>query len=183
MGQNRTRTVLTQHGGTRFFIVASRIIIGRLLSKQVLCKPFGRWSGGGFEILHVGVKMATGQRHETLRLKRPLIGSQGQVSNREDITKRNHHHQRRRANKGGITSGLVLGEHLDRAESNLILPGGRTAATSLGEPFPAIRCREGGWRRRIFGHHWNHSRRLPVHASTTVVGKHLLHPGKVVGSN
>src|SRR5258708_18865108 len=68
----------------------------RLLSKQVLCKPFGRWSGGGFEILHVGVKMATGQRHETLRLKRPLIGSQGQVSDREDITKRNHHHQRRR---------------------------------------------------------------------------------------
>src|SRR6266436_9919443 len=118
-----------------------RIIIGRLLSKQVLCKPFGRWSGGGFEILHVGVKMATGQRHETLRLKRPLIGSQGQVSDREGITKRNHHHQRRRANKGGITSGLVLGEHLDRAKGNLILPGGRTAATSLGEPFPAVWCR------------------------------------------
>ena len=33
--------------------------MGRLLSKQVLCKPFGRWSGRGFEILHVGVKMAT----------------------------------------------------------------------------------------------------------------------------
>jgi hypothetical protein len=30
--------------------------------------------------------MATGQRHETLRLKRPLIGSQGQVSDREEIT-------------------------------------------------------------------------------------------------
>src|ERR1700738_1955510 len=117
---------------------SSRAGLCRLLSKQVLCKPFGRWSGGGFEILHVGVKMATGQCHETLRLKRPLIGSQGQVSDREDITKRNHHHQRRRANKGGITSGLVLGEHLDRAEGNLILPGGRTAATSLGEPFPAI---------------------------------------------
>jgi hypothetical protein len=54
-------------------------MFGRLLSKQVLCKPFGRWSGGGFEILHVGVKMAPGQRHETLRLKRPFIGSQGHV--------------------------------------------------------------------------------------------------------
>src|SRR3984893_16117659 len=146
MGQNRARTVLAQHGGTRFRgIVASRIIIGRLLSKQVLCKPFGRWSGGGFEILHVGVKMATGQRHETLRLKRPLISSQGQVSDREDITKRNHHHQRRRANKGGITSGLALGEHLDRAEGHLLLPGGRTAATSVGEPSPTLRGREGGW--------------------------------------
>src|SRR4029077_15122871 len=102
---------------------------------------------------------------------------------REDITKCNHYHERRRANKGGIAAGLVLGEHLDRAEGNLILPGGRTAATSLGEPFPAIRCREGGWRRRIFGHHWNHSWRLPGHASMAIVGKHLLHPGKVVGSN
>src|SRR5215471_414711 len=64
--------------------------MGRLLSKRVLCKPFGRWSGGGFEILHVGVKMAAGQRDETLGLKRPLVGSQGQVSDREDITKRNH---------------------------------------------------------------------------------------------
>src|SRR5215471_18076433 len=117
---------------------------GRLLSKQVLCKPFGRGSSGGFEILHVGVKMAASQRHETLRLKRPLIGSQGQVSDREDITKRNHHHQRRRTNKSGIASRLVLGEHFDRAEGHLILPGGCTAATRLGEPFPAIRRREGG---------------------------------------
>jgi hypothetical protein len=32
------------------------LFIGRLLSKQVLCEPFCRWSGGGFEIFHV--KMA-----------------------------------------------------------------------------------------------------------------------------
>src|SRR5215813_10081263 len=95
---------------------SSRIIIGRLLSKQVLCKPFGRWSSGGFEILHVGVKMAAGERHETLRLKRPLIGSQGQISDRKDITKGNDQHQWRRANKSGITAGLVLSEHLDGAE-------------------------------------------------------------------
>ncbi len=116
--------------------------------------------------------MAALQGHQALGRQGALIGGQRLVGDGEVVAQRHHQEQGRRADLGDVGAGLVADEQLDRAQGDLVLPGGRAAGAGLGEPLVGIGRGQRGRAGGIGRDHRDHRRRLAGIAPPPVVGAH-----------
>ena len=144
---------------------------------QVLEEPVAGRAAGRLEVLHVGVEVAAGQQHQLLRLTGPLVGLQGQVGRGQVVAGGHHHQQRRGADALQVGAGLVLHQHLDAAQRDLVVPGRCTALAGLAEPLPRIGRGQRRHGQRVGVDHRDHRRRL-----TPVAGGAVLVHGRPVGT-
>jgi hypothetical protein len=66
--------------------------------------------------------MATLEQHQTLGLQGFIESSDRQIGDRQSVVYGDDQHQRRRTYPGDVAAGLVLHQHLERAQCDLIAP-------------------------------------------------------------
>ena len=125
--------------------------------------------------------MAAGQDDQLLGLVRLVVGGDGQLGRNQVVTYRHQQQERRRADVGQVGDGLVLGEHLDAAQGDLVAPGRGTGLAGFGEPLPGVRGRQRRRGERILVNHRDHDRLLALEAGQPVGLEHLAEPGNEVG--
>src|SRR5260221_4176621 len=93
--------------------------------EQMLAKPFCRGSFREWNLVEIGIEVATRYQGEPLRLQRTLIGGKCQIGNGELVVARDHQQQRRWRNARNPESGFVHARGPRRAQGDLVFPEAR----------------------------------------------------------
>src|SRR5260221_5827593 len=130
--------------------------------REVRREPVAGRDAREVEALHVGVEMTAGQDNQLLGLVSLVVGGNGQLGRNQVVARGHQQQQRRRADVGHVADRLVLGEHLDAAQRDLVAPGRGAGLARPGEPLPGVRGRQRRCAQRVLVHHRDHGRRLAL---------------------